>query len=289
MGEARHPLMVGASVVFVIAAAYLVTEVQRNAGSSLAALSLAQAEELRQLSLKKEAEFESQRLNKAVIDDGDLALLGEAVQAQQDYLTSRGALASENVRLETMRRRYHVIQAERQRSISTEAEGKATAIAKSDPAGAIVELRRAVEAERLIESRWFFSGYADVGKIARLDTRLRRLEAEPLRAQTQALEAQAEVAFTAGRLDEAVKGMGRPLKPSRPLSESIGTYWIRNLPGSSAYLSGRKRCARILYTCRQSPRRQRPPKRLKAMRRQYLERPKKRRQPSRCKRLSGRC
>jgi len=213
--------MVGASVVFVIAAAYLVTEVQRNAGSSLAALSLAQAEELRQLSLKKEAEFESQRLNKAVIDDGDLALLGDAVQAQQDYLTSRGALASENVRLETMRRRYHVIQAERQRSISTEAEDKATAIAKSDPAGAIVELRRAVEAERLIESRWFFSGYADVGKIARLDTRLRRLEAEPLRAQTQALEAQAEVAFTAGRLDEAVKGMGEAIETEQAF---VGKY-----------------------------------------------------------------
>ena len=213
--------MVGSSVVFLLAAAYLVTEVQRNAGSSLAALSLAQAEELRQLSLKKEAEFESQRLNKAVIDDGDLALLGEAVQAQQDYLTSRGALASENVRLETMRRRYHVIQAERQRSISTEAEDKATAIAKSDPAGAIVELRRAVEAERLIESRWFFSGYADVGKIARLDTRLRRLEAEPLRAQTQALEAQAEVAFTAGRLDEAVKGMGEAIETEQAF---VGKY-----------------------------------------------------------------
>ena len=213
------PLMVGASVVFVIAAAYLVTEVQRNAGSSLAALSLAQAEELRLLSLKKEAEFETQRLNKAVIDDGDLALLGEAVQAQQDYLASRGALASENVRLETMRRRYHVIQAERQRSISTEAEDKATALAKSDPVGAIRELRRAVEAERFIESRWFFSGYTDVGKIARLDTRLRRLEAEPLRAQTQALEAQAEVAFAAGRFDEAVKLMGEAIETEQAFVE----------------------------------------------------------------------
>jgi formylglycine-generating enzyme required for sulfatase activity len=211
--------MVGASVVFVIAAAYLVTEVQRNAGSSLAALSLAQAEELRLLSLKKEAEFETQRLNKAVIDDGDLALLGEAVQAQQDYLASRGALASENVRLETMRRRYHVIQAERQRSISTEAEDKATALAKSDPAGAIRELRRAVEAERFIESRWFFSGYTDVGKIARLDTRLRRLEAEPLRAQTQALEAQAEVAFAAGRFDEAIKIMGEAIETEQAFVE----------------------------------------------------------------------
>lgn len=213
------PLTVGASVVFVIAAAYLVTEVQRNAGSSLAALSLAQAEELRLLSLKKEAEFETQRLNKAVIDDGDLALLGEAVQAQQDYLASRGALASENVRLETMRRRYHVIQAERQRSISTEAEDKATALAKSDPVGAIRELRRAVEAERFIESRWFFSGYTDVGKIARLDTRLRRLEAEPLRAQTQAFEAQAEVAFAASRFDEAVKLLGEAIETEQAFVE----------------------------------------------------------------------
>ena len=211
--------MVGASVVLVLAAAYLVTEGQRSAGSSLAALSLAQAEELRLLSLKKEAEFETQRLNKAVIDDGDLALLGEAVQAQQDYLASRGALASENVRLETMRRRYHVIQAERQRSISTEAEDKATALAKSDPVGAIRELRRAVEAERFIESRWFFSGYTDVGKIARLDTRLRRLEAEPLRAQTQALEAQAEAAFAAGRFDEAVKLLGESIETEQAFVE----------------------------------------------------------------------
>ncbi len=211
--------MVGASVVFVLAAAYLVTEGQRSAGSSLAALSLAQAEELRLLSLKKEAEFETQRLNKAVIDDGDLALLGEAVQAQQDYLASRGALASENVRLETMRRRYHVIQAERQRSISTEAEDRATALAKSDPVGAIRELRRAVEAERFIESRWFFSGYTDVGKIARLDTRLRRLEAEPLRAQTQSLEAQAEGAFAAGRFDEAVKLLGEAIETEQAFVE----------------------------------------------------------------------
>jgi tetratricopeptide (TPR) repeat protein len=213
------PLMVGASVVFVLVAAWLVTEGQRNTGSSLAALSFTQAEELRLLSLKKEAEFETQRLNKAVIDDGDLALLGEAVQAQQDYLASRGALASENVRLETMRRRYHVIQAERQRSISTEAEDKATALAKSDPVGAIRELRRALEAERFIESRWFFSGYADVGKIARLDTRLRRLEAEPLRAQTQALEAQAEVAFAAGRFDEAIKIMGEAIETEQAFVE----------------------------------------------------------------------
>lgn len=53
VGETGHPLMVGASVVFVLVAAWLVTEGQRNTGSSLAALSLAQAEELRLLSLKR--------------------------------------------------------------------------------------------------------------------------------------------------------------------------------------------------------------------------------------------
>jgi len=217
--KAGTPLTVGAAVVLVVAAGWLVTEGQRNAGSSLAALSPVQAEELRQLSLKKEAAFEAQRINKAVIDDGDLALLGEAVQAQEDYLASRGALASENARLETLRRRYHVIQAERLRALSTEAEDKSTALAKTDYAGAVRELRRAVEAERLIESRWFFSGYADVGKIARLDTRLRRLEAEPLKAQTQALEAQAEAAFAAGRLGEADKAMGEAIETERAFVE----------------------------------------------------------------------
>jgi tetratricopeptide (TPR) repeat protein len=217
--KAGTPIMVGASVVLVLAAGWLITEGQRNAGSSLAALSPTQAEELRLLSLKKEAAFESQRLNKGVIDEGDLALLGEAVQAQEDYLASRGALASENARLETIRRRYHVIQAERQRALSTEAEDKSTALAKTDHAGAMRELRRAVEAERLIESRWIFSGYADVGKIARLDTRLRRLEAEPLKEKTQALEAQAEAAFAAGRFEEAVKLLGEAIETEQTFVE----------------------------------------------------------------------
>jgi hypothetical protein len=217
--KAGTPLTVGATVVLVLAAGWLITEGQRNAGSSLAALSPAQAEELRQLSLKKEAAFETQRLNKELIDDADLALLGEAVQAQEDYLASRGALTSENMRLESIRRRYHVIQAERQRAISTEAEDKSTALAKTDMEGAMRELRRAVEAERLIESRWIFSGYADVGKIARLDTRLRRLEAEPLKAKTQALEAQAEAAFATGRLDEAVKVLGEAIETEQTFVE----------------------------------------------------------------------
>jgi hypothetical protein len=217
--KAGTPLMVVATVGLVLAAGWLVTEGQRNAGSSLAALSATQAEELRQRSLKLEAAFEEQRLNKPLITDADIALLGESVQAQEDYLASRGALASENARLEAIRRRYHVIQAERLRADSTEAEDKSTALAKSDHAGAVRELRRAVEAERLIESRWIFSGYADVGKIARLDTRLRRLEAEPLKAQTQTLEAQAEAAFVAGRLEEAVKTLGQAIETEQSFVE----------------------------------------------------------------------
>ena len=58
-----------------------------------------------------------------------------------------------------------------------------------------------------------------MGKIARLDTRLRRLEAEPLRAQTQALEAQAEAAFAAGRFDEAVKLLGESIETEQAFVE----------------------------------------------------------------------
>jgi hypothetical protein len=204
--------MVVASVGLLLLAGWLVTESQRSAGSSLAALSPAQAEELRQLSLTKEAAFERRRLDKPLLDDGDIALLGEAVQAQEDYLACRGALASENARLEALRRRYHVIQAERLRATATEAEEKSTALAKTDHATALSELRRALDAERLIEGRWIFSGYADVGKIARLDTRLRRLEAQPLQEKGRALEASAEAAFKSGQVTEAVRLLGEAIE-----------------------------------------------------------------------------
>ncbi len=210
--KAGTPLMVVASIGLLLLAGWLVTEGQRSAGSSLAALSPAQAEELRQRSLTKEAAFERRRLEKPLIDDGDIALLGEAVQAQEDYLACRGALASENARLEALRRRYHVIQAERLRAAATEAEEKSTAMVKTDHAGAMRELRRALDAERLIEGRWIFSGYADVGKIARLDTRLRRLEAQPLREKGRALEATAEDAFKAGRVADAVRLLGEAIE-----------------------------------------------------------------------------
>lgn len=213
------PLMVVSSVALLLLAGWLVTESQRAAGSSLAALSPAQAEELRQLSLRKEADFERRRLDKPVIDDGDIAVLGEAVQAQEDYLASRGALASENARLEALRRRYHVIQAERLRAAAVEAEEKSTALAKVDHAGAMRELRRALDAERLIESRWIFSGYADVGKIARLDTRYRRLEAEPLKEKGQQLEQEAEAAFKAGRFEEAIKRLGEAIEAEQTFVE----------------------------------------------------------------------
>lgn len=213
------PLMVVAAVLLLLVAAWLITESQRAAGSSLAALSPAQAEQLRQLSLSKEAAFERQRLNKPLLEDADIALLGEAVQAQEDYLASRGALASENVRLEALRRRYHAIQAERLRAAATEAEERSTALAKTDHAASLAQLRRALEAERLIETRWFFSGYADVGKIARLDTRLRRLEAQPLQERSHALEFAAEESFKAGRVAEAIQRLGEAIETEQTFVE----------------------------------------------------------------------
>lgn len=213
------PLMIFAVVGLILLAGWLITETQRSSSSQLAALSPEQAESLRQRSLQNEATFENRRLNKPILDEADIALLGEAVQAQEDYLAARGALASENARLETIRRRYHVIQAERLRAMATEAEQLATSVAKTDNTAAAQALRRAVEAERLIESRWFFSGYADVGKIARLDTRLRRLEAQPFWEKTRAEEAAAEALFAQGQLEAAATKLGLAIETEQAFVE----------------------------------------------------------------------
>ena len=190
-----------------VTAAYLVTDVTRFQ-TSLPQFSPDEAERFRQLSLEKEAIFEKLRVNKAVLEEADIAFLADAVQAQEDYLASRRALASDNTRLEAIRRRYHVIQAERLRAVATEAEALATTLTKTNIPGAVEALQKAVAAERMIESRWVFSGYADVGKIAQLFTRQRRLEASPFLEKTRAEEAAAEAHFARGQIDEAVAQLG---------------------------------------------------------------------------------
>ncbi len=217
-GKISKPAIGFVSLGLFITAAWLVTEVTRFQ-TTLVQFSPDEAERLRLLSLEKEEMFEKLRVNKPVLEEADITYLAEAVQAQEDHLASRRALASDNVRLETIRRRYHVIQAERLRAVAVEAEALATMLTKTNNPGAIEALQRAVEAERLIENRWFFSGYSNVGKIAQLFTRLRRLEAQPFWEKTRAEETSAETLFARGQIDEAAAQLGVAIETEQGFNE----------------------------------------------------------------------
>jgi hypothetical protein len=99
----------------------------------------------------------------------------------------------------------HLLRGERLRQESATLEAAALALAKSDEAAAAEKLRRAVACEQEIADRWQFSGLADSGRRALLDTRLRRLESSALWQKGRALEAEAEKSFAAGRYAEAAE------------------------------------------------------------------------------------
>jgi tetratricopeptide (TPR) repeat protein len=112
-------------------------------------------------------------------------------------------VGTDNVRQQSLRRRLHLIRGERLRHDSDEAEAKALALAKTDEAAAIPLLRQAIAWEKEIETKWEFSGLAEPGRRARLDTRLRRLESAPLWQKGRDIEAEAEKLFAAGKFAEA--------------------------------------------------------------------------------------
>jgi hypothetical protein len=94
-----------------------------------------------------------------------------------------------------LRKKLHIINAEILRASSRQAEETAQKLETSNPLEAKNLLRKALEAEQTIQNKWIYSGMADVGKIARIDTRLRRLEAIPLWEKTREYERIAEAFF----------------------------------------------------------------------------------------------
>lgn len=171
---------------------YLVTQSNRLTGGGAARVVLSgeEIEHLRQLSVQKEAAFEQARLNRPQLSEVDIQLLAAALQAQEDYITARGALGKDNGRLDNLRRRYHVLRAEKLRASSDQAEATALELAKTDLPQAMAGIRQAIELEQEIAQRWVYSSLAEPGRLARLDTRLRRLESEPLWRRTRDLEAE---------------------------------------------------------------------------------------------------
>ena len=167
------------------------------------ALTTEQLEQLRRRSTDLEAAFEKVRQERFELKEEDLQLLQRALVAQEEYISARQSVGTDDSRLTTLRRRLHLLRSERLRRESDEAEAKALSLAKADPATAMALLRRALECENEITSKWEAAGLADPGRRARLDTRLRRLESELLWTKGRELEAEGEKAIKAEKFEQA--------------------------------------------------------------------------------------
>ncbi len=199
----RAPLLVVILLALAIASLLLYTADRRTTRQAELDVAPEQAEALRQRSLQLETAFEKIRQERFELKEADIALLEEALRLQEEYITARQSVGTDNARQQSLRRRLHLIRGEQLRHDSDEAEAKALALAKTDEAAAIPYLRRAVACEQEIETRWEFSGLSDPGRRARLDTRLRRLESAPLWQKGRDLEAEAEKLFAAGKFAAA--------------------------------------------------------------------------------------
>lgn len=197
--KVRVPALIALLLALGVASLLLYTADRRTTRQAELVVSPEQAEALRQRSLQLEAAFEKVRQERFELKEADIALLAEALRLQEEYITARQSVGTDNQRQQSLRRRLHLIRGEQLRHDADEAEAKALALAKTDEAAAVPFLRRALACEQEIAQAWEFSGLADPGRIARLDTRLRRLESAPLWQKGRALEAEAEALFAAGK------------------------------------------------------------------------------------------
>jgi hypothetical protein len=202
VGWARYriALFVLAGLALTVGGLLLVSESRRITGGGAAAVTLSPEalEKLRLASLEKEAAFEQARLSRPQLTEPEIQLLAQALQAQEDYISARGALGKDNGRLDALRRRYHTLRAERLRARSDQEEAAALALAATDVEGAMAGIRRAIALEQEIVQQWVYSALGEPGRLARLDTRLRRLESEPVWRLSRELETAAAKLAAAG-------------------------------------------------------------------------------------------
>lgn len=199
----RVPVLVLVLLALGVASLLLYTSDRRSTRQAELVVSPEAAEALLRRSLAAEAAFEKIRQERFELKDADIALLEEALRLQEEYITARQSVGTDSLRQQSLRRRLHLLRGEQLRHDSDVAEAKALELAKTDEAAAIPLLRQAVAWEQEIETKWEFSGLADPGRRARLDTRLRRLESAPLWQKGRALEAEAERLFAAGKFAAA--------------------------------------------------------------------------------------
>ena len=197
--KARILLLVVVLAALGVASLLLYTADRRSTRQTDRQFTPEQAEALRQRSLELEATFEKIRQEKFELKETDIAILEEALRVQEEYIDARQSVGTENARQHSLRRRLHLIRGESLRHESEQAEAKAIEAAKTDENAAVALLRRAVACEQEIVMKWEFSGLAEAGRRARLETRLRRLESAPLWRQGRALEAEGEKLLTDGK------------------------------------------------------------------------------------------
>ena len=199
----RALVLVVVLLVLGVVSLLLYTSDRRSTRQADLVVSPEAAEALRLRSLESEVAFEKIRQERFELKEADIALLEEALRLQEEYVTARQSVGTDNIRQQSLRRRLHLIRGEQLRHDSDEAEAKALVLAKTDEAAAIPLLRQAIQWEQEIETKWEFSGLADPGRRARLDTRLRRLESSPLWQKGRGLETEAEKLFAAGKFSDA--------------------------------------------------------------------------------------
>ena len=219
----RLPLAIGGALVLAVGGLYLVTQAKRLTGGGVPRTNLTpeEMEQLRLLAVQKEAAFEEVRLTRPQLTEADIQLLAAALQAQEDYISARGALGKDNGRLDNLRRRYHTLRAERLRAESDRVEAAALALAKTDPHRAAEGIQRAQALEKEISEQWVYSGLAEPGRLARLDTRLRRLESEPIWRRTRDLEAEGKKLVAEGKHEAAAAKFEEALEVERAF---LGKY-----------------------------------------------------------------
>lgn len=198
-----------------LAAAWVVSQDQRGA-SGATALAPEELAALKSEVDERERNFATLVQRKARVNEEDLSELEAAVAAQERLVALAGLSGAETARLDSLRTRLHIYRAERLREASVLLEKGADADrAAGRSADAIAKLAEALSHERMIRERWMLSNLEDNGRIARLDIRLRRLQADPIWERGRQLERAADAALREGRLPDAEGSLAEAIELER--------------------------------------------------------------------------
>ncbi len=198
-----------------LVAAWLISRDQRG-GDAATQLAPEELAALKSEVDERERNFATLVQRKARISEEDLGELDAAVTAQERLVALAGITAAETARLDALRTRLHIYRAERLRETSLQLEKDAEAArAAGNPAAAIAKLSEALSQERMIREKWMLSNLEDNGRIARLDIRLRRMQADPIWEKGRQLERDADAALREGRLPDAERLLAEAVEMER--------------------------------------------------------------------------